>query len=565
MYSNEIQIIAFFLSILLAIYILGLKNGSLDVKLPWVILILVFPVFGSLFYLLFRNQQVRKKIRLNIESQVYATSKIVHDVDNVYSELKLKDRVIFNQSMYIFNTTNMPIYKNTETLYYDSGETFFDALIEELKKAEKFIFMEFFIIRQGKMWNTVFQLLKEKANEGVEIRLLYDDFGCINTLPQTYKKHVEKYGIKCEVFNPIHPIATLAHNNRDHRKIVVIDGIVGFTGGINLADEYINVINRFGHWKDTGIMIKGDAVKSFSLMFLESWHIYRDVGEDYSPYLPELEILEQTVPQKKKRFKRKNKKQKEKKFKEKKIFSETIDIANIPKATSKFIYKNDWADSEEFIQPYMTTPMEVDEIVGRNVYVNILNSAKDYVYITTPYLILDQELQEAIINAAKRSVDVRIITPGIPDKKVVFAVTRSEYTNLLKNGVRIFEYTPGFIHAKNVVSDDTVATIGSINFDNRSFYHSYECGIFLYNSDNIEIIRKDFIKCENLSQEITLKNANKIPLSTRIKTSLFRLFIPLMESYWRAMLAVTIGERCSPLRLASDASRYDWRSMIAVT
>ena len=230
-------------------------------------------------------------------------------------------------------------------------------------------------------------------------------------------------------------------------------------------------------------------------MFLESWHIYRDEGEDYSPYLPELEIIEEQVIEKRKRFKRKKKKLKEKKLR--KTYAETIDIANIPKATSKFVYKNDWADSEEFIQPYMTTPMEAEEIVGRNVYVNILNAAKDYVYITTPYLILDQELEEAIINAAKRSVDVRIITPGIPDKKYVFAVTRSEYTNLLRHGVRIFEYTPGFIHAKNVVSDDLVATIGSINFDNRSFYHSYECGIFLYNSENVEIIRKDLIKCEN--------------------------------------------------------------------
>ena len=527
-YSTIIQVIAYVLSVLLAIYILSLKNGSIDVKLPWVIIIILFPVFGSIFYFFFRNQRVRKKVRKNLEAQAYATKKISHSPEVIYEELKIKNKDVHNQSYYIYKNTNMPIYKNTVSTYFESGEKYFDALVEELNKAQKFIFMEYFIIKQGKMWSTVFNIFKEKAKEGVEVRLLYDDFGCINDLPQSYKKHVEKYGIKCEVFNPIYPITTLAHNNRDHRKIVVIDGIVGFTGGINLADEYINVINRFGHWKDTGIMIKGDAVKSFSLMFLESWHIYRDEGEDYSPYLPELEIIEQTAPQKKKRFKRKNKKQREKKLKGKKSFSETIDIANIPKATSKFIYKNDWANSEEFIQPYMTTPMEVDEIVGRNVYVNILNSAKDYVYITTPYLILDPELEEAIINAAKRSVDVRIITPGIPDKKIVFAVTRSEYTNLLKHGVRIFEYTPGFIHAKNVVSDDTVATIGSINFDNRSFYHSYECGIFLYNSDNVEIIRKDFIKCENLSQEITLKNANKIPLSTRIKTSLFRLFIPLM-------------------------------------
>ena len=518
-YSGTIQIISYILSSLLAIYILGLKNGTLDVKLPWVILILVFPVFGSLFYLLFRNQRVRKKIRLNIESQAYATAKIAHSPENTYEKLKLSNRTIYNQSKYLYSVSNMPIYQNTQTKYFEIGEKYFEDLVKELKKAKKFIFMEYFIIRQGTMWNAVFNILKEKAKHGIEVRLLYDDFGCINTLPHNYKNHVEKYGIKCEVFNPIFPIATLAHNNRDHRKIVVIDGITAFTGGINLSDEYINKKSRFGHWKDTGIMIKGDAVKSFTLMFLESWHIYRDSLEDYSPYMPELQIKIENLPVKWKRFR------KRKKYKNSKIINPMNEMI---KSNAKFTYTNLWENSEEYIQPYMSTPMNSEEIVARNVYVNILNSATNYVYITTPYLILDPELEEALINAAKRSIDVRIITPGIPDKKYVYSVTRSEYLSLLQNGISIYEYTPGFIHAKNVVSDDIIATIGSINFDNRSFYHSYECGLLIHNSKSIDFIKKDFIKTQNLSKKITLDFADKVPLKVRIRTSLFRLLIPLL-------------------------------------
>ena len=475
-FSYALYLVALALSIWLALYILGLKNGPVDVKLPWVVLILLFPVFGSIFYLLFRNQKVRKKIRLNIESQAYATSKVIHDATDTYDTLKELDRSIYNQSKYIFKTTNMPIYQNTESKYFEIGEEYYKDLIEELKKAEKFIFIEYFIIKMGTMWNTIFNILKEKAASGVEVRILYDDFGCITSLPTNYKQHIEKYGIKCEVFNTIYPIVTLAHNNRDHRKIVVIDGKVGFTGGINLADEYINKQSRFGHWKDTGVMIKGDAVKSFTLMFLEAWHIYRDKNEDYT----------------------------------------------------QFVVEPQTNNSKEFIQPYLSTPMDDEEIVARNVYVNILNSATDYVYITTPYLILDPELKAALINAGKRDVDVRIITPGIPDKKYVFTVTRSEYADLLKNNIRIFEYTPGFIHAKNVVADDKVATCGSINFDNRSFYHSYECGLFMYNSHCVNEIKEDFIKTQEISKEIPKDYTKTLSTWCKIKSAILRVLIPLL-------------------------------------
>lgn len=475
-YSIYIHIVGYILSFLLSLYILSMKNGNFDVKLPWIILILLFPVFGSLFYFLFHQQKVRKKIRKNIENQAYATKKMDFDYNDIYMDLLKKDKRIYNQSNYIYKTNNLPVYQNTDTKYLKIGEEFQIALLEELKKAEKFIFIEIFILKQGKMWNAIFNILKEKAAAGVDVRILYDDFGCINTLPYNYKKHLHKYKIKCEVFNPIYPIVTLAHNNRDHRKIIVIDGNVAFTGGINISDEYINEVIRFGHWKDTGILLKGEAVKSFTLMFLENWHIYQDQNEDYTQFMP-------TTPSN---------------------------------------------NSVEFVQPYMGTPMDPDELVARNVYINILNDATDYVYITTPYLVLDQELENALTNAAKRGVDVRIITPHIPDKKYVYVVTRSNYTPLLKAGVSIYEYTPGFIHAKNVCSDDKIATIGSINFDNRSFYHSYECGVWIYNSKTVLDIKKDFLETQEISLKINEDFVKKIPFIKKLETCICRILSPLL-------------------------------------
>lgn len=475
-YSVYIHITTYILTILLSLYILSLKNGTFDVKLPWVILILIFPVFGSLFYFLFHQQKVRKKVRKNIENQTYATKKIDYDHSQIYDKMLQKDKRMHNQSNYIYKTNNLPAYQNTETTYFKIGEEFYSALLEELKKAENFIFIEMFIIRQGKMWNSIFNILKEKAAAGVDVRVLYDDFGCISTLPYNYKKHLHKYNIKCEVFNPIYPIVTLAHNNRDHRKIIVIDGNVAFTGGINFADEYINQTIRFGHWKDTGLMLKGEAVKSFTLMFLENWHIYQDKDEDYKQYMPT--------------------------------------GVNI--------------NDESFIQPYMGTPVDPNELVARNVYINILNDATDYVYITTPYLVLDQELENALTNAAKRGVDVRIITPHIPDKKYVYVVTRSNYTPLLKAGISVYEYTLGFIHAKNVCSDDKIATIGSINFDNRSFYHSYECGVWIYDSKTVLDIKKDFLETQDISLKINENFADKVPFSKRLETGLCRILSPLL-------------------------------------
>jgi len=486
-YSTIIHAISYLFSVILSLIILNNKSGTLDIKLPWIVLILIFPVFGSLFYLLFERQRVLKKIRQGTEYQAYSTKKISYNNELMYFELKNTDKSAYNQSKYIFKTSNLPVYRNTRTHYFPSGETYFIKLIEELEKAEKFIFLEYFIIREGKMWNTILEILERKAKNNVEIRLMYDDLGCISYLPVSYKKVLEAKGIKCEVFNPITPLVTLAHNIRDHRKIVVIDGKIGFTGGINLSDEYINVTHRLGHWKDTGIMIEGDAVNSLSLMFLEMWHIYADKNEDNKKFIPDLKNMDNVVEIVPKKFK-----------------------------------------IQEYVQPYMSSPMDTEKIIARNVYINILNTASNYVYITTPYLILDEALTKAIMDAAKRSVDIRIITPGIPDKRLVYGVTRSQYYNLIKAGVSIYEYTPGFVHAKNVVSDDKIATIGSINFDNRSFYHSYECGIWIFNSRTVIDMKEDFLNIQSLSRKVYLDYIDKIPFGKKISIGFFRLLSPLL-------------------------------------
>ncbi len=491
-YSGIIHAISYLFSFLLAIYVLSMKNETLDIKLPWVILILTFPVFGSLFYFLFHQQKVRKKIRKNIESQAYSTKNVNYCNDSTLASLKKEDKRMYNQSNYIYQTTNLPVYQNTSVTYFKEGEEYFASLVEEIKKAQHYVFIEYFIIKQGKMWNTILNVLKEKAAKGIEVRVLYDDFGCITSLPIHYKKHLEKYHIKCQVFNPIKPVVTLTHNNRDHRKIVVIDGKVAFTGGINLADEYINEVIRFGHWKDTGIMLKGEAVRSFILMFLENWHIYQDKEEDYAIFWENKQ--------------------------------DTSSLAKESKGQAFSSFKKERA----YIQPYIGSPLDANEPVARNVYIHILNDATDYVYITTPYLILDQELENALISAAKRGVDVRIITPHIPDKKYVYVVTRSNYPSLLKAGVSIFEYTPGFIHAKNVCADDKIATVGSINFDNRSFYHSYECGVWLYQSEAVLQIKEDFLRTQEISLPILKNFVDKIPISKRLETGIWRIFSPLL-------------------------------------
>ena len=421
---------------------------------------------------------MRKKFIKNSKNQTFTLESLYVEDSNIREELLSNDKLIYNQSQYIANNTFLPVYNNTFNKYFESGELFFDSLIEDLKTAKNFIFLEFFIIGNGVLWNSILDILKQKVKEGVEVRVVFDDVGSFKVLPYKYNKILESFGIKCVVFNPITPVLSLVHNNRDHKKIAIIDGKIAYTGGVNIADEYINKLQKFGHWKDNGIKLTGDVTKSFTLMFLETWHYFRDSSEDCSIYL------------------------------------------NTPP-----IIKNE--NYNGYVHPYVGDPMS-DNNVSRGIYLNIINNATDYIYITTPYFALDQEFFSALTTASKRGVDVRIITPHIPDKTYIFRVTESYYKELIKHGIKVYEYTPGFMHAKTIIADDKIATVGTVNFDYRSFYHNYECGVWLYDTDSINDIKNDIEKTFEKSLEID-ENFIKtnITFVKRLSGEILKLFAPL--------------------------------------
>lgn len=466
------------LGMLLALYIVN-SDMNPSYKIAWIIPILVIPIFGSMFYLFFGNNHSGDRLRKKMANFAAESKLLLPQDDELIEKLDKENRVVEKQANYIYKYGGYPVYKNTQTTYFPLGEDKFKAMLEELEKAERFIFMEYFIIQEGVMWNTILEVLERKAAQGVDVRVVYDDFGCLFTLPHKYNEVLEAKGIKCKVFNKFKPIWSAKMNNRDHRKILVIDGHTAFNGGINLADEYINAYEKHGHWKDTAVMLKGEAVWSFTMMFLTMWNYLNNTKPDnYSIYMPREE-----------------------------------DIAQ---------YKSDG-----FVIPFTDSPLD-DEPVGENVYLNIINDAKDYVYITTPYLIIDNEMQTSLILAAKSGIDVRIITPHIPDKWFVHEVTRAHYKKLTKHGVRIYEYTPGFIHAKNFVSDDSVAVVGTINLDFRSLYLHFECATWMYNTECIEDVRNDYFKTLEKCQEITYEDCLHVNFFKRVCRALLRLFAPMM-------------------------------------
>ena len=463
------------LSLLITLGIINTKSNP-AYKIAWLIPILLFPVFGGLVYLLFGSDRTGRYLRKKLQG-------IGTEMDNVVGEAYRRSGAeqlppdAANQSRYISHCAYCPPYQNTTTEYLPLGEVKFERMVEELKKAKHYIFLEYFIIQEGKMWNTILDILRQKAAEGVDVRVIYDDMGCIMILPTGYDKTLEQMGIKCRIFNPFVPILSSRFNTRDHRKICVIDGNVGFTGGINLADEYINAYEKHGHWKDTSILLKGEAVFNLTVMFLSMWdYLDGTTGKtDYSRYYP-------TV----------------------------------------------WDENAKgYVQPFADNPLD-DEAVGETVYLNLINKAKRYVYITTPYLILSSEMLTALTSAAKCGVDVRIITPHVPDKWYVHAVSRSHYQPLIEAGVKIYEYTPGFIHAKTFVVDDDYAVVGTINLDYRSLYLHFECAVWMYQTPSVAQVRDDFFKTQQISQEITLEECRSLSFPRRLGRSVLRVFAPLM-------------------------------------
>lgn len=464
------------LSIVVCLYIISRRDKG-AYKLTWVFMILLFPVFGGLFYLIFRIQSAARKMSRKNKRILDKTQKMLMLSGTAYSEACSIAPDHAPQVSYLQKFAGFPIYSQTVTKYLTPGEEKFEYLLDKLKKAEKYIFLEYFIVQEGVMWNTILDVLKEKVKQGVKVRLMYDDLGCFIMLPKDYKKQMEKLGIECVVFNPFRPFLTTAQNNRDHRKIAVIDGKVAFTGGINLADEYINAYEKHGHWKDASIMIEGKAVWSFTLMFLQMWELCTGIDEDYSQYYPWHDAS-----------------------------------CSVP--------------SDGFVQPYADSPMD-NENVGEHVYLQIINTAKNYVYINTPYLIIDDSMISALCLAAKSGVDVRIVTPHRWDKWAVHMTTRSYYRELINAGVKIYEYSKGFIHSKTFVSDDTTATVGTTNLDFRSLYLHFECGVWMYGSNAVTEVRDDFLKTLEECQQINKENC-RYNIFLRIFQDIMRLFAPLM-------------------------------------
>lgn len=460
-----------------AVAVIIWRTNNPAVKLAWIVPILIFPLFGGIMYLAFGHVFIPGKLRAGMERTDALIKQSLHQDERVMNSLREENIGIANQSRYLLEYAGTPVWDHTLTEYYPDGLPYWEHLLEDLEQAQSFIFLEFFILREGRMWNAVLDILERKAKEGVEIRLIYDDVGSVFLLPKKYYETMEKKGIKCVAFNRLIPFMALILNNRDHRKIVVIDGRIGYTGGINMSDEYINYTHPHGDfWKDAGIRIEGEAVWNFTVMFLQMWNVSKYTEENYSRYYHHFESQ--------------------------------------PAA-------------EGYVQPYMDTPLD-DEILGENVYLNLIGYARKYVYIYTPYLITDNEMITAMKLAAKRGVDVRIVTPGVPDKKMIYWLTQSGYQNLIQAGVKIYQYTPGFLHAKCVLCDDELATVGTVNFDYRSFYHHFECGVFLYRTAAVWELKRDMEETFAVSESITLEWCRKKFAKTNVIGPFLKLFSPLL-------------------------------------
>ena len=465
----------FIFSIFMVLYVINADHNT-SFKLSWIVLILLLPGFGGMMYIFIQTDIGHRTIKNRIKVIVKETQSEFTKQEGLMERLKIENKGLYNLAKYTGRSGGYPVYENSPTKYFSIGEDAFEEILIQLKQAEKFIFMEFFIVDEGYMWGQILKILSDKVKEGVEVRFMYDGTNEFSLLPHSYPDKLRELGIKCKVFSPIRPFLSTHYNYRDHRKILVVDGRVAFTGGINLADEYINKIEVYGHWKDTFIMTQGQSVDSFTIMFLQLWN----ASEENRSYMGEE-------------------------------------------------YKAQPLTTKEpgYVIPFGDSPLDNDR-VGQMVYMDILNRAEDYVYIMTPYLIIDGELLTSLQFAARRGIDVKIIMPHIPDKKFVFAQSRSHYKELMDSGVQIYEYTPGFMHAKTFLSDDKKAVVGTINLDYRSLYHHFECALYMEETETLVDIKEDFKntleKCERVTPEVIKGYNFFMTLTGRV----IKLFAPLM-------------------------------------
>ena len=473
----EIYTIFTILSMIIAVYVIN-SNSNPSFKIAWLVIILGIPLVGGVMYLIFGNKKVPKSLQSSAVKTAAETIPLFQQDPAVIEEISVQSETVKKEICYIWNNAYYPVYKHNETTYFPDGESSFEQMMIELKKAKRFIFLEYFIIKPGYMLDTVLEVLIAKVKEGVKVRLLYDDYGCFVALPENFSKKMAELGIEAHAFNKLRPLLVIQMNNRDHRKICVIDGIVGFVGGFNLADEYINKTVRFGHWKDSAIMIKGDSVFSLTMMFLQFFNYESAVADNYLDYRYDDQELEKIK-------------------------------------------------GEGYVQPFSDSPTD-EEATGYSSHMNMINQAKHYIYIYTPYLVIDHTMLNALCLAAKNGLDIRLITPHIPDKWYVHMVTQSNYKILTKNGVKIYEYTKGFVHSKLMVADDEIAIIGTTNMDYRSYYLHHECGVLLYKTESILAMRDDYLKTIELCQEITYEQCLQVNLFKRILQSFLNLLSPIL-------------------------------------
>lgn len=470
---NTLNNLITILRVVLIVYILNLDR-PIDYKVAWIIPIAALPLFGIALYILLEISPGPKRLKRRIKSIKEINSRQMVQDYRISQELMSYANLEYGLDRYLYHIAGYPMYKNTKIEYFTQGEDYFYSLMEDIKNAKEFILIEFFIIREGKLLDSLLDLLELKMYDGVEVRFMYDGMNDYH-IPSDYKNYLKARGFDVTIFAPVYPVLSTYHNNRDHRKIVSIDNKIAYTGGLNLADEYINEIERFGHWKDNGIRLEGEAVKNFTYMFFNLWDLANGSGYKLDNYLLNQHSVE----------------------------------------------------DNSFVQPFGDSPND-NETVGENVYVDVLNQAKDYVYIMTPYLILSDKIRNALNFASKRGVDVRVMMPGIADKKIPYCMSRSYYENLLECGTRVFEYRPGFLHSKSFVSDDMTSVVGTINLDFRSLHLHYENGVLIYDEDFSATVKDDFLITQDKCQEITMQVYKDMNFFYRMAGKLLRIFAPLM-------------------------------------
>ena len=475
-YRYSVRVLMTAVSVITIVFLLYDRTNS-SYKISWIILILAFPVTGICLYLLFGGRRVNRRVQKRMRAAEDLLRENLWQEKVTLDSLRNLSDPAATQATFLMNVGSFPVYDNTHTEYFPLGDLAYPRMLQELEKAEHYIFLEYFIIAEGQLWDSILQILKKKAAQGVEVRVLYDDFGCITTLPSGYARQLRRWGIQAQVFNPFLPVLSGRLNNRSHRKQLIIDGKVGFTGGMNLADEYINQKERFGHWKDSGLLLQGEAVWAMTVMFLSMWGSVTGTQEDPTCYRPD--------------------------------------------------YPYRLAGGEGFVLPFSDTPLDRED-VAETVLLNLFQRAVRSIYIMTPYLILDDKISAALRAAAQAGLDVRIITPHIPDKWYVHTVTRAHYEMLTEAGVKIYEYTPGFVHSKLYLVDERYAIVGTVNLDFRSLYLHYENAVYLYDATCIGAISDDFQNTFAVSEEITWRKCRNTTLLQRLVQALLRIFSPLM-------------------------------------